>query len=365
MKKEKVILFGAGKLYAGRRELIEGKNDVLCILDNNVDKRKEEDISSIRTCLPDELINFPLIPIIIMSDYFVQMVLQVSKIIGEDECGKRVQIGRVCYPKSEEEKILACETLQIVVQADKVYCALDNGKRILLSEKDYMKDIWREVSRKRDKLLDTLLSMKTVPVDAYFGRKRGEPVDRYYIEKFLGEHKQFIRGKCLEIAENTYTMQFGEGRVTDSMMLHVEGWGENVVKGNLETGEGIVEDTFDTMIITQTLMFIYDVESAVRHIFSGLTKGGSALITVSGISQIARYDDDNWGMFHSFYLSGLKRIFYSVFGEENVEIVHYGNVKTAMAFLYGAVQEELSEMDFNAKDMDYPVIYGIYARKRK
>ena len=93
-----------------------------------------------------------------------------------------------------------------------------------------------------------------------------------------------------------------------------------------------------------------------------MKKGGSALITVSGISQIARYDDDNWGMFHSFYMSGLKRIFYPVFGEENVEIVHYGNVKTAMAFLYGATREELSEDDFNISDIDYPVIYGVHVR---
>lgn len=361
MKKEKVILFGAGKLYAERRELVEEKNDVVCILDN---KGRMKDASLPRTCLPDELINLPQVPIIIMSDYFVQMVLQVSKIIGETQCNKRIRLGRACYPMSEEEKILGCEALQIVVEADKVYCVLDNGRRILLEDKQYMKDIWRAVSRKRDKLLDALLSIKTKPVDAYFGRKRGEPVDRYYIEKFLEERKQFIRGKCLEIAEDTYTRRFGEERVTDAMMLHVEGWGTNVVKGNLETGEGITEAAFDTMIITQTLMFIYDVKSAARHIFSGLAEGGAALITVSGISQIARYDDDNWGMFHSFYLSGLKRIFYPVFGEENVEIVHYGNVKTAMAFLYGAAREELSDADFDASDADYPVIYGILARKR-
>ena len=359
--KERVILFGAGKLYAGRKNLVDEKSEVICVLDNN---EKQFDDSSIRTCLPDELINLPDVPIIIMSDYFVQMARQISKIIGEKECNKRIRIGRVCYPISVEEKVLTNEALQIIVEENNVYCVLDNNKRILLDENYYMRDIWCEVSRKRDRLLDALLSMETKPVDAFFGRKRGEPVDRYYIEKFLDEHKQFIYGKCLEIAEDTYTRQFGEDRVTDSVMLHVEGWGNNVVKGNLETGEGITEESFDTMIITQTLMFIYDVESAVKHIFSGLAKGGSALITVSGISQIARNDDNNWGMFHSFYMSGLKRIFYPVFGGENVEIVHYGNVKTAMAFLYGATREEIGDADFNVIDADYPVIYGIHARKQ-
>ena len=359
--KEKVILFGAGKLLGERRKLIEKKDEIVCILDN---KAGEKNDSSVRMCRPDELLNLPDVPVIIMSDYFVQMVLQVSKIIGEDECNKRIKIGRICYPMTEEEKILASEELKIYVEADKIYCVINNDERVLLDGKvNYVKRIYCAVSRQKDSLLDNLLSMKTRPVDAYFGRKRGEPVDRYYIEKFLDGHKQFIYGKCLEIAEDTYTRQFGEGRVTDSMMLHVEGWGNNVVKGNLETGEGIAAESFDTMIITQTLMFIYDVGSAVKHIFKGLKKGGSALITVSGISQIARYDDDNWGMFHSFYMSGLKRLFYPVFGEKNVEIVHYGNVKTAMTFLYGAAREELSEEDFNASDPDYPVIYGIHAKK--
>ena len=359
--REKVILFGAGKLFLQRRKLIEEKNDVICILDNKV---KEMNGSSARVCPPDELINLPDAPVIIMSDYFVQMALQISKIIGENECNRRIRIGRICYPMTAEERILLRENLQIVVESGNVYCILGESGKILLEEgTDYIKSIYCAVSRKKDILLDKLLSMKTEPIDAYFGRKRGEPVDRYYIEKFLNEHKRFIYGKCLEIAEDTYTKQFGKERVTDSMMLHVEGWGSNVVKGNLETGEGITAGMFDAMIITQTLMFIYDVESAVRHIFRGLKKGGSALITVSGISKIARYDDDNWGMFHSFYMSGLKRLFNPVFGEKNVEIVHYGNVKTAMAFLYGAVREELSEEDFNTSDPDYPVIYGIHAKK--
>lgn len=359
--KEKVILFGAGKIYAKRSELIDEKSEVICILDNKVNVVKD---SAVKICLPGELIKLPDVPIVIMSDYFVPMVLQVSQIIGAEECSKRIKIGRVCYPIKEEEKILACEILQVIVESNNVYCVLDDGERILLDEKThYIKKIYCAVSRKRDVLLNQLLSMKTRPIDAYFGRKRGEPVDRYYIERFLADHKKSIYGKCLEIAEDTYTKQFGEDRVAEPMMLHVEGWGSNVVKGNLETGEGIAAEAFDTMIITQTLMFIYDVEAAVKHIFEGLNKGGSALITVSGISQIARYDDDNWGMFHSFYLSGLKRLFYPVFGEENVEIVHYGNVKIAMAFLYGATREELTEEDFNVSDMDYPVIYGIHAKK--
>ena len=212
--KSKVILFGAGKLFAERKDLIEEKDDLICILDNNA---KEMNNTEARVCLPEELIDMPDAPVVIMSDYFVQMVLQVSKIIGEKECNKRVRIGRICYPVLDEEKILKNESLQIAVESGKVYCILDNGQRILLNEGNcYIKKIYCAVSRKRDILLEKLLSIEPSPIDAYFGRKRGEPVDRYYIEKFLDEYKRLICGRCLEIAEDTYTKQFGEERVTDS-----------------------------------------------------------------------------------------------------------------------------------------------------
>lgn len=45
-------------------------------------------------------------------------------------------------------------------------------------------------------------------------------------------------------------------------------------------------------------------------------------------------------------------------------VVGYNDRKAAMVFLYGVAKEKLSEMDFNAKEADYPVIYGIYAKKQ-
>ena len=56
----KVILFGAGRLFAERRQLIEEKNEVICILDNNAKKMKN---SEPRVNLPDELINLPDAPV--------------------------------------------------------------------------------------------------------------------------------------------------------------------------------------------------------------------------------------------------------------------------------------------------------------
>ena len=43
------------------------------------------------------------------------------------------------------------------------------------------------------------------PVSSVFGLERGNPIDRYYIEKFLKENDRYIKGNVLEIAESTYS----------------------------------------------------------------------------------------------------------------------------------------------------------------
>lgn len=209
----------------------------------------------------------------------------------------------------------------------------------------------------------TIADLPREPVSRVFGLDRGKAIDRVYIEKFLEEHRECIRGKVLEIAENTYTLRYGEDRVKESCVLHINGAGKNVIKGNLETGEGLEDDSFDAMIITQTLMFLLDVRSVVDHIYCALKQGGTAVLTVAGISQVSRYDDDRWGHYFGFYETGIKKLCCQVFGEDNVEISAYGNVKTAAAMLYGLCSEDLQPEDFEVHDRDYPVIIGIALHK--
>ncbi len=205
----------------------------------------------------------------------------------------------------------------------------------------------------------TIADLPKEPISRVFGLDRGNAIDRVYIEKFLENYKEHIKGKVLEIAENTYTLQYGEDRVKESCILHVNGTGKNAIKGNLETGEGIQDNSFDAMIITQTLMFLFDVRSAINHIYCALKQGGTALLTVAGISQVSRYDDDRWGHYIGFYETGIRKLCCEFFGEENVEISVYGNVKTATAMLYGLCSEDLQSGDFEVHDKDYPVIIGI------
>src|SRR3954471_10412782 len=57
------------------------------------------------------------------------------------------------------------------------------------------------------------------PVSTQFGLDRGRPVDRFYIERFLEQNKELIRGRVLEVQERTYIDWFGSG-VKQADVLH-------------------------------------------------------------------------------------------------------------------------------------------------
>ena len=363
MGKRCVIVFGCGRLFKEREKLISNACDIVALADNDTEKAKSR-FSGYNVVSPDELIGYKGIDIIIAADAIIEIGLQIASIIGSDEFHGRVKYIRFEFPVYDWEKEVSEYTSSFKITDDGIRFVLNGTDEIALSDhKLGHKEIYRFVSRKKNPVIDSIIDMPLLPADRVFGIRRGTPIDRYYICKFLDDNRRFIKGRCLEIAENIYTKEYGGKNVTESVILHVEGWGENAIKGNLETGEGIPENAFDSMIITQTLMFIYDVDSTVRNIYKSLKTGGTALITVAGISKIARYDDDNWGMFHSFYMSGLKRAFEPVFGQDNIRIIHYGNVKMSIAFLYGLGVEDLAQSDFDYADEDYPVIYGVIAHK--
>lgn len=86
-------------------------------------------------------------------------------------------------------------------------------------------------------------------------------------------------------------------------------------------------------------------------------------MTVSGISQISRYDADLWGSYYSFHEGAIRALFEPIFGKDNIEVFVYGNAKIAMAMLYGLCVEDLREEDFLITDNDYPVILGAILKK--
>jgi SAM-dependent methyltransferase len=201
------------------------------------------------------------------------------------------------------------------------------------------------------------------PVCRYWGLDRGVPIDRYYIESFLASHAGDIRGRVVEIEDNTYTTRFGGDRVTRCDALHVnEGYPGATIIADLTQADHIPSNSFDCFILTQTLMLIYDTRAALRTIHRILKPGGVVLATVAGITQVG---DPEWAStwYWSFTKASARRLFAEAFGPANVQVQTFGNVLAATAFLQGLVVADLTGAELDVRDPEYEVTIAIRAVK--
>ena len=198
---------------------------------------------------------------------------------------------------------------------------------------------------------------RVTPISRTFGFDRGQPIDRFYIERFLAAQAIDIRGTVLEIGDNTYTLKFGRDRVMTSDVLHVgTGHPGATIVADLANADGMSSDTFDCIICTQTLQFIFGVRRAMGTLHRLLKPGGVVLMTVPGISQISRFDMDRWGEYWRFTTLSTRRLCEEVFPPANVSVEAHGNVLTAIAFLHGLASEELRPEELDHHDADYELL---------
>jgi len=122
------------------------------------------------------------------------------------------------------------------------------------------------------------LFMKTSPFSVVYGLDRGEAIDRYYIENFLGRHEKDIKGKCLEVLGNDYTMRYGAGKVIKSDILDIDRNNKNAtVYGDLRHLDDTADNQYDCVILTQVLQFIDEYEAAIKECFRILKPGGGII----------------------------------------------------------------------------------------
>jgi len=202
------------------------------------------------------------------------------------------------------------------------------------------------------------------PLTRSFGYDRGQPIDRYYIEKFLSQHAGDISGHVVEIGDDRYTRMFGGDRVTRSEVLdqaHPDS--TPTIIADLASANHVPSDSFDCIIITQTLQFIYDVHAAVRTLHRILKPGGVLLGTLPSLSPICRYDMDRWGDYWRFTSAAVQKLFGGCFGSNNIQVEAHGNMLVATAFFYGMAEEDLTTEELDFKDRDYEALITVRAVK--
>lgn len=356
-KLKDIIVFGKGWYFEKKKTELQKEYRIIAILDNAANRFGDSDEEDIPVYLPRDVLKLPKVQIVIMSIvHFIDMWKQLIE-EGVDE--GRIEFGvayQPCYDSAEEN----------LNRLNGSVISLNHKLSISCSEGNFLFNNLQEYKKIMNQLSGNFLSVEmiqklpVIPYSRRFGEERGTPVDRYYIENFIRENSEKICGNVMEIGDSVYTNKFGKS-VNKSYVLHKLGMGENVIKGDLASEEGIGDEFLDCFICTQTVQMIYETENAVRNIYRSLNKNGIALVTMHGISQLSMADYCRWGEYWRFTKKSVELLFQKYF--DKIQIFSYGNVKTVTAHLYGLCQEDLAEENYEYNDEQYPLIVAVVAQK--
>lgn len=193
------------------------------------------------------------------------------------------------------------------------------------------------------------------PFSDYWGFDRGLPVDRFYIELFLDEFGDDIRGRVLEVGDRAYTRRFGGSDVTSSDVMDIDEANDSAtIVADLGAPESLPAEGFDCIVVTQVLQYVDDPGAAVANLWSALARGGSLLLTVPCLQRIDPdlRELDRW----RFTALGLEDLVRRSCPDGEVHVLAYGNVLTSTAFLMGMAADELRPAELEHADRDFPLV---------
>jgi peptidoglycan/xylan/chitin deacetylase (PgdA/CDA1 family)/SAM-dependent methyltransferase len=200
------------------------------------------------------------------------------------------------------------------------------------------------------------------PISDRWGCDRGTPIDRIFIENFLQQHAEHIRGKVLEIGDARYTSKFGSS-VVQSDVLDIDPTNQRAnIIADLQNAPNINDGIYDCIILTQVLQYVDDVHAAVRTLHRILKPGGTLLLTVPGITPAFPGPPyERW--FWSFHRRAIQELLSPYFNSEELVIQSHGNLALSVAFLAGLAREELEPADFQHDDDNYDLVITARAFK--
>jgi SAM-dependent methyltransferase len=204
------------------------------------------------------------------------------------------------------------------------------------------------------------------PISAIFGQDRDLlTIERYYIEEFLQKNSADVKGRCLEMGDASYIKKFGGDKVTQIDVLnYVEGNPEATIVADLTDAPHIPDNTFDCIIITQTLQMIFEVDKAIATLHRILKPGGVVLCTSHGMTRVARREgEDDWGEYWHFTTQSKRRLFRDHFPSKDVVVSTVGNVFTCICNLHGLGAAEVDQTELDTHDPNFEMLVLVRAVK--
>ncbi len=183
-----------------------------------------------------------------------------------------------------------------------------------------------------------------------WGNDRGVPIHRYYLELFLSEFSNDIRGHCLEFQQDQYTSRFGKARVVKLDILHQDNSNSlATLIADLTKPNDLPSNAFDCIICTHVLHVIFDLKKAISELHRILKPNGVLLVVVPNVSMCGPEYHELW----RFTSEGLQMLLAEVFKDENITMRAYGNSLVTAGDFRGLVTHEFSQRELNYHDFRF------------
>jgi SAM-dependent methyltransferase len=199
------------------------------------------------------------------------------------------------------------------------------------------------------------------PLSDHHGSDRGKPLDRHYIEAFLAERRDAVRGSVLEVEDDAYTRAFGGDRVTRSTVVDMDDTNQRATLiADLSEPASLPADAYDCIILTQTLHLIRRPEHCVENCYRGLRPGGTLLATAPSLSRVSpTYPSTD---FWRFTPAGIGELFTS-WWPGTFSVHAFGNLRACLGFLIGQVVGEVPGVVLDHRDPRFPLTVAITSSK--
>ena len=201
------------------------------------------------------------------------------------------------------------------------------------------------------------------PLSDHAGFDRGTPLDRYYIESFLGQNQGSIRGTCLELLNDSYTIKYGGDRVMKNDVLDIDKNNKQAtIIDDLRSLKTVKDGVYDCIILTQVFQFIDDLDASISECYRILKPGGTLLATLPSLSRIdvsSGIDGDYW----RFTTASTDYLFKKKFHADKLSIKSVGNARSGIFFYAGLAVEDASRKTLVVNDPNFPLIITVRAIK--
>lgn len=205
----------------------------------------------------------------------------------------------------------------------------------------------------RASALSAALRSLSGPVSASYGFDRGTPVDRPYIEEFLALHSADVRGRVLEVKDDTYARRFGGDRVEAVEVVDIDADNDRAtLVADLDEPGALRVDAYDCVLLTQTLQFLAPARS-LPSLYAALRPGGTLLLTTGVLCRLETPDTDKWRL----PAAGLATLFADHLPPDAVvDVRARGNAVAAAAFALGLSVEDVGAAALVPDDWRFPVV---------